>query len=884
MFKWLGGLRDSNERELKRLEPLVAEINELEADYKKLSDAELAAKTGEFKGRLKSGASLGDILPEAFAAVREASRRTTGLRHYDVQLMGGIVLHQGKIAEMRTGEGKTLVATLPLYLNSLSGEGCHLATVNDYLARRDPYWMGPIYHALGVSVASIYPMQTPDEQLPSAIYDPDYDSGDPIWRHFRPITRREAYQAVITYGTSAEFGFDYLRDNMVIDLSQCVQQPANYAIVDEVDNLLIDEARTPLIISAPDVEATQLYRLFARLIPRLKREVDYETKEKERSVEPTDTGWTNMESMLKREGVLKGASLYDPANTHLMRHLRNALSAREFYNKDRQYVVKDGQIIIVDEFTGRLMLGRRYSEGLHQAIEAKENVSVQKETKTMASITIQNYFRMYKKLAGMTGTALTEAEEFHKIYKLDVVIIPTNEPMIRKDYSDQIYKDEVSKYKAVVREVKELHDAGRPVLIGTVSIENSEMLSDMMKKKGIAHRVLNAKKHEKEALIIAAAGEPAAVTVATNMAGRGVDIVLGGREPEDGDGAKLKEWQEKHKKVVDAGGLHVIGTERHEARRIDNQLRGRAGRQGDSGSSRFYVSVEDNIMRRFGGDRIKSIMNWAGMDENTPIENVLVSKSIENSQKRVEGYHFDVRKHLVDYDDVVNKHREIIYAERHKILAGADLKANILDMVREELREIVADRLRGFDALDWDLDGLIAETGTIFPLPPEVNAQALAKLSPEEIEEKLTDQAKALYEKRETEMSAQNMRTLERLVMLRTIDSLWLEHLTMVEHMRLEAGWQTLRQVRAVDAYKNEGFKQFQLLLATIKHDVVHTIFRVNIVKKEAPTRPPLVAGVAGMAAAGAGTKKPLKAGKHVGRNDPCPCGSGKKFKKCCGR
>jgi preprotein translocase subunit SecA len=884
MLKWLGGLRDSNERELKRLEPLVTEINDLEADYQKLTDAELAAKTEEFRSRVKSGVSLDEILPEAFAAVREASRRTTGLRHYDVQLMGGMVLHQGKIAEMKTGEGKTLVATLPLYLNSLSDEGCHLATVNDYLARRDPYWMGPIYHALGISVASIYPMQTPDEQLPARIYDPEYDSGDTIWRHFRPITRREAYQADITYGTSAEFGFDYLRDNMVIDSSQCVQRPPNYAIVDEVDNLLIHEARTPLIISAPDAEATQLYRQFARLIPRLKREADYEVKEKERSAEPTDAGWANVESMLKREGVLKGASLYDPANTHLMRHLRNALSAREFYNKDRQYVVKDGQIIIVDEFTGRLMLGRRYSEGLHQAIEAKENVKVQQETKTMASVTIQNYFRMYNKLAGMTGTALTEAEEFHKIYQLDVVVVPTNKPMARKDYSDQIYKDEVSKYKAVVHEVKELNDTGRPVLIGTVSIENSEMLSDMMKKKGIPHRVLNAKQHEREALIITTAGEPAAVTVATNMAGRGVDIVLGGQEPEDGDGTKLKEWQEKHRQVVEAGGLHVIGTERHEARRIDNQLRGRAGRQGDPGSSRFYVSVEDDIMRRFGGDRIKGIMNWAGMDENTPIENALVSKSIENSQKRVEGYHFDIRKHLVDYDDVVNKHREIIYAERHKILADADMKANILDMVREELQEIVAARLQGLDAHDWDLDGLVAEVGTIFPLPPELNTPALAKLSTEEITERLIGQAEALYEKREAEMGAQNMRTLERLVMLRTIDNLWLEHLTMVEHMRLEAGWQTLRQVRAVDAYKNEGFKQFQLLLFTIKHDVVHTIFRVNIVKKETTTPPPAVVGVPGLAAASAGTKKPLKAGKHVGRNDPCPCGSGKKFKKCCGR
>jgi len=885
MLKWLGGLVDSNEKELKKLQPLVAKINELEPEFEKLSDDELRAKTDEFKARLKDGASLDDLLPEAFAAVREAAKRTIGQRHFDVQLMGGIVLHQGRIAEMRTGEGKTLVATLPLYLNSLSGHGCHLATVNDYLARRDPYWMGPIYHALGVSVASLYPQQTPEEHLPSRLYDPEYDSGNPNdpWCHFRTIPRGEAYQADIVYGTSSEFGFDYLRDNMVFDLSQCVQHELNYAIVDEVDNLLIDEARTPLIISAPDVEAGKLYQLFARLVLRLKRALDYELKEKERSAELTEAGWINVERMLKREGVLKSASLYDPQNAHLQRHLRNALSAKEFYKRDRQYVVKEGQVIIVDEFTGRLMLGRRYSEGLHQAIEAKENIKVQQESKTFATITIQNYFRMHHKIAGMTGTAATEAEEFHKIYKLDVVVIPTHRPMIRQDYPDQIYKDEPSKFKAVAREVQELHNQGRPVLIGTVSIDNSERLSELLKRKGIGYQILNAKEHTKEAGIIARAGEPGAVTVATNMAGRGVDIVLGGKEPANGDEAAWRQWQEKHQRVVELGGLQVIGTERHEARRIDNQLRGRAGRQGDPGGSRFYVSLEDDIMRRFGGERIKSLMDWAGMDENTPIENVLVSKSIENAQKRVEGYHFDTRKHLVEYDDVVNKHREIIYGERRKILGGADLRSNILSMVREELQDILAAHLQGMDALDWDLDGLISDVSAVFPLPPEVNAKALAKLSPEEIEERLIQLAETLYQRREAEMGAQNMRVLERLIMLRVIDSLWLEHLTMVEHMRLEAGWQTLRQIRAVDAYKNEGYKQFQLLLSTIKYDVVHTIYRVSIVKKEAvQPQPSLVAQAAGRAG---GQKQPLKAaGKKVGRNDPCPCGSGKKFKKCCGR
>jgi preprotein translocase subunit SecA len=685
VFKWLSGLVDSNEKELKHLQPIVKQINELEAEFERLSDAELRAKTDEFKARLKDGSSLDELLPEAFAAVREAAKRTIGQRHFDVQLMGGIVLHQGKIAEMKTGEGKTLVATLPLYLNSLTGQGCHLVTVNDYLARRDPYWMGPIYHLLGVSVASLYPQQTPDEHMPSRLYDPDYDSGESRWRYFRPISRRQAYEADIAYGTSSEFGFDYLRDNMVVDQSQCVQRPLNYAIVDEVDNLLIDEARTPLIISGQAEEAGQNYSIFAKLVSSLRRNEDYTVDEKERSVNLTDIGISNMERMLKRDGLLKSPNLYDPANYSLTRYLESALKAQVLYKRDRDYVVKDGQVIIVDEFTGRLMFGRRYSEGLHQAIEAREHVQVQRESMTFATITIQNDFRMYDKLAGMTGTAVTEAEEFHKIYRLEVVIIPTHEPMIREDFPDQIYKDEKAKFKAVAREIEQLHREGQPVLIGTVSIEKSEYLSDLLKKKGIPHQVLNAKYHEKEAGIIARAGEAGAVTVATNMAGRGVDIVLGGSL----DGQSESEWQKVHNKVVELGGLHIVGTERHEARRIDNQLRGRAGRQGDPGSSRFYVSLEDDIVRRFGGDRIKGFMEWVGMDEDTPIENKLVNRTIADVQRRVEGYHFDMRKHLVEYDDVVNKQRELIYSERNKILSGADLKANILSMVKEEIQGIV---------------------------------------------------------------------------------------------------------------------------------------------------------------------------------------------------
>jgi preprotein translocase subunit SecA len=867
MLKWLGSLIDSNEKELKRLEPIVDQINSLEPDFQKLSDAELRAKTDELKSRLANNETLDDILPEAFAAVREASRRTIGERHFDVQLMGGMVLHQGKIAEMKTGEGKTLVATLSLYLNALTGDGCHLVTVNDYLARRDAYWMGPIYHALGLTVASIYPTQGPTGQLPALLYDPDYtDEKDTRWPHFRPVTRRQAYEADITYGTNNEFGFDYLRDNMAIDLSQCFQRTLNYAIVDEVDNILIDEARTPLIISGSAEEATEKYSVFARLVPQLKKDEDYTIEEKERQTYLTDSGMTKLEKWLRRDGLLKAPSLYDPANYSLTQYLENALKAHVLFRKDRDYMVKDGQVLIVDEFTGRLMFGRRYSEGLHQAIEAKERVKIQRESVTLATITFQNYFRLYKKLAGMTGTAATEAEEFHKIYKLEVVVVPTNKDMIRLDNPDQIYKDEETKFKAVAREIETFHQQGTPLLIGTVSIEKSELLSDLLKRRGIPHQVLNAKNHEKEAAIIAQAGRRGAVTVATNMAGRGVDIILGGNPVE----RDKKEWQEEHDRVIELGGLHVIGTERHEARRIDNQLRGRSGRQGDTGSSRFYVSLEDDVVHRFGGDRVKGFMEWAGFDENTPIEHSMVNKAIENAQVKVEGFHFDIRKHLVDYDDVVNKHREVIYAERRKILEGADLKSNILSMVCAEIEKLVAASCSA-DSMESDFAGLIEELSTILPIPPEINPQALSKMRPNEISEKLIEYAEQLYEQREKEIGSDNMRLVERLVMLRAIDSLWKDHLTEMDHLRQQAGLYAMKQVEPIVVYKKEGHAFFESLIASIQHDVVHTIYKVSIDRKEAPAqRQP--------------QKVAVPAGKKVGRNEPCPCGSGKKYKHCCGR
>jgi preprotein translocase subunit SecA len=868
MVKWLSSLFDSNEKELRRFQPLVDHISLLEPEFEKLSDAELRAKTDELKARLKDSVSLDDILPEAYAAVREVAKRTIKQRHFDVQLIGGIVLHQGKIAEMKTGEGKTLVATLPLYLNALTGQGCHLVTVNDYLAKRDCYWMGPIYHALGVSVACINAQQATGQPAPSYIYDPSYESEDQKWKFLRPITRRQAYEADITYGTNNEFGFDYLRDNMVWDLSQCVQRPLTYAIVDEVDNILIDEARTPLIISGAAEEATQKYYAFAQLSSRLSKDADYTIEERTRSVHLTEMGMNKMESMLKHEGLLKAPDLYDPSNYFLTQYMDSALKAHALFKRDKDYVVKDGQVIIVDEFTGRLMFGRRYSEGLHQAIEAKEKVKIQRESVTLATITFQNYFRMYQKLAGMTGTAATEAEEFHKIYNLEVVVIPTNKPLIRAEYPDQIYKDEKTKFAAVAREIKQSNDQKRPVLIGTTSIEKSEYLADLLKRNGTPHQVLNAKNHEKEAVIIAQAGRLGAVTVATNMAGRGVDIILGGNP----EGRGQAEWQEEHNKVVELGGLHIVGTEHHEARRIDNQLRGRAGRQGDPGSSRFYASMEDEIVRRFGGDRVKGIMQWAGMDENTPIEHSFATKAMTNSQVQTEGYHFNIRKHLVEYDDVVNIHREVIYAERKKILSGADLKANIISMVQDEIKDLV-DRHLGNVSYEREeekqsnLSGLLDDVSTIFPLPPQFRSDGLSELGEKQITEKLTDYATELYNQREQELGPENMRIAERLVMLRVIDRLWMEHLTAMEHLRQGIGLRAVGQEQPLVVYKREGHAYFEALLASIQHDVVHSIYHVGLAK-QAPQK----------------KKEAVPVGKRVGRNDPCPCGSGKKYKHCCGK
>jgi preprotein translocase subunit SecA len=893
MLKLFKGLLDSNERELKRLQPLVDEINRLEPEYEQLSDAELRAKTDEFKARLADGEGLDDILPEAYAAVREAAKRTIRQRHFDVQLMGGIVLHQGKIAEMKTGEGKTLVATLPLYLNALTGRGCHLVTVNDYLARRDCHWMGPIYHALGVTVASINAQQISGQPAPSYIYDPDYESEDQRWRFLRPVTRRQAYEADITYGTNNEFGFDYLRDNMVLDLSQCVQRPLHYAIVDEVDNILIDEARTPLIISGAAEEATKRYYTFAQLVSRLGKDEDYTIDERTRSVTLTETGMTKMEKMLKKDGLLKASDLYDPSNYFLTQYLDSALKARVLFKRDKDYVVKDGQVIIVDEFTGRLMFGRRYSEGLHQAIEAKEarlGVRVREESATLATITFQNYFRMYRKLAGMTGTALTEAEEFYKIYRLEVVVIPTNKPMIRTEHPDQIYKDEEFKFAAVAGEIKQLHDQGRPVLIGTTSIEKSDRLSELLRRNGVPHQVLNAKHHEKEAAIIAEAGRLGAVTVATQMAGRGVDIILGGN-PEGRDEA---EWQEEHKKVIELGGLHIIGTEHHEARRIDNQLRGRAGRQGDPGSSRFYSSLEDEIVHRFGGDRVRGLMQWAGMGEDTPIEHPIVNKAMSNAQVQTEGHNFSIRKHLVEYDDVINKHREVIYAERRKILSGADLKANILSMVQDEIRSLVDKHLgnAGYELEEGqaNLFSLLEDVSAILPLPPHPVIASEAKQSQsgaQQMAEKLSDYAVQLYNQREQEIGADRMRWIERFVMLigaeatvklltgrydgkptGGIDFFWMEHLTAMEHMRQGIGLRAVGQEQPLIVYKKEGHALFDALLAGIQHDVVRSIYHVGITTKEAPPK----------------KKEAVMVGKKAGRNDPCPCGSGKKYKHCCGK
>lgn len=884
-------LGDSNERYIKSVQPLVDQINSLEPEFQKISPEELRQKTVEFKKRLLSPSTgsggiietLDDLLPEAFAAVREAARRSLNQRHFDVQLIGGIVLHQGKIAEMRTGEGKTLVATLPLYLNSLTGKGCHLVTPNDYLSRVGGGWMGPVYHALGVSVGVI-------AHDFSGIYDPDFQAqpshGDPRLDHWRPCSRIEAYGADITYGTNNEFGFDYLRDNLAYDINNLSQREHNFAIVDEVDSILIDEARTPLIISAPDEESADLYKTFSRITPRLEENADYNVDHKLKAVSITEPGIEKVEKIL---GI---KNLYEEKGFRYVRYLEQALRAQALFHLDKDYVVKDGEIIIVDEFTGRLMPGRRWSEGLHQAIEAKENVQVQRESRTLATITFQNYFRMYAKLAGMTGTAATNGEEFHKVYKLDVIIIPTNKQLIRRDSPDLIFRTETGKMRAVVSEIKERHKLGQPVLVGTVSIEKNERLSALLKRDGVPHEILNAKNHEREANIISQAGRLGAVTIATNMAGRGVDIILGGN-PSSADEAD---------RVRGLGGLHVIGTERHEARRIDNQLRGRAGRQGDSGSTQFFLSLEDDVMKIFGSERIKNMMESFGIPEDQPIENKMVSKAIEAAQAKIEGFHFDSRKHVLDFDDVMNKQRNFVYKLRNEILReGAELyKEKILQFVEEEVSMVVDFHTAGYRS-DWNLEE-IAETIKAISGSPENLHKKFEELVQEANEEDGREKIKEhaieflnnFYIEREKLIGSEGMRNLEKVVLLQTIDMLWMDHLDIMEHLRDSVRLRAYGQRDPLVEYKNEGSRLFKELQAAIRSQVVNTIFKVGVQMRQETRdmgqvqyKKPEAQSLSNVSGQHISKSMSHVANGHVapvGRNDPCPCGSGKKYKRCHGQ
>ncbi len=828
-----------NEREIKRIQPQVERINALEPAVQAMSDDELKAQTAKFKERIDQGEPLNDLLPEAFAAVREASLRTLNMRHFDVQLIGGIVLHEGKIAEMKTGEGKTLVATLPAYLNALTGKGVHIVTVNDYLARRDTEWMGHIYQFLGLSMGTIVHGLDDAERL-------------------------AAYAADITYGTNNEFGFDYLRDNMKFDHKSLVQPHHNFAIVDEVDSILIDEARTPLIISGPAEKSTDLYYQVNGLIPMLSADQHYRIDEKARSATLSEDGVARCEQLLKVD------NLYDPRYIELLHHINQALKAHTLFKRDVDYIVKDGEVIIVDEFTGRLMPGRRYSEGLHQALEAKEGVKIENENQTLATITFQNYFRMYDKLAGMTGTADTEAAEFKKIYDLDVMVIPTNMPMIRDDFPDAIYKTRKEKFDAVLDEIKELNAKGQPVLVGTISIDVSENLSKKLKKKGINHSVLNAKNHEKEAEIIAMAGQPGSVTISTNMAGRGTDIVLG-------DG------------VTDVGGLHIIGTERHESRRIDNQLRGRSGRQGDPGSSRFYLALEDDLLRIFGGERITGIMEKLGMPDGEPIEHNMISRAIENAQGRVEGHNFEIRKQLLEYDDVMNQQREVIYRQRREALDGKSLKPVIIEMIREKAEDIAAEMF-GEEAVsgEWDLKAIRSAAFKQFNFYLNVDGEdALEDLGQEGLAGLIFEGAQTLYNEREAAIGSEDFRQLERVVMLQTVDNLWKDHLLSMDHLKEGIGLRGYAQQNPLLVYKKEGFEMFNEMIARVKEETLGILFRIQIEepKKIDDLRAPKEQKLSFSGGEGPAKPKPAqRKAKKVGRNAPCPCGSGKKYKKCCGR
>jgi len=828
-----------NERELKHLQPLVEQINTLEPEMQAMSDDQLKARTVVFRQRIDQGETLDDLLPEAFAVVREASLRTLKMRHFDVQLIGGIVLHQGKIAAMKTGEGKALAATLPAYLNALTGKGVHIITVNDYLAKRDTEWMGHIYKFLGLSMGTIMHGLNDSERL-------------------------AAYGSDITYGTNNEFGFDYLRDNMKFDYESLVQGELNFAIVDEVDSILIDEARTPLIISGPAEKSTDLYYQVNGLIPRLSKDTHYTIDEKARSAVLSEEG------VAKCEKLLQVDNLFDPKYIELLHHINQALKAHTLFKRDVDYIVKNGEVIIVDEFTGRLMPGRRYSEGLHQALEARENVKIENENQTLATVTFQNYFRMYTKLAGMTGTADTEAAEFKKIYDLDVMVMPTNMPMVRTDYPDVIYKTRKEKFNAALDEIVDLHKKGQPVLVGTISIDVSENFSKKLKKRGIKHSVLNAKNHEKEAEIIAQAGQMGAVTISTNMAGRGTDIVLG-------------------EAVTDLSGLHILGTERHESRRIDNQLRGRSGRQGDPGSSRFYLSLEDDLLRIFGGERITGIMENLGMEEGAPIEHNLISRAIENAQAKVEGHNFDIRKQLLEYDDVMNQQREVIYRQRREALDGKSLKNSIIEMIRDKAEEI-ADDFAGekAHAEDWDIkeirDAVYKQYN--FRLN-SFDQETLDGLNRDGLAELIFEAAGKVYEEREAVIGSDESRQLERVVMLQTVDSLWKDHLLSMDHLKEGIGLRGYAQQNPLIVYKKEGYEMFQDMIRRIEEETLGILFRIQIAEPQKiddlrqPRQQPMVFSGGGESV----KKKPqMRSAKKIGRNAPCPCGSGKKYKKCCGR
>jgi preprotein translocase subunit SecA len=893
VFNIFSKLLDVNQREIERLAKIVAKINNFETKAKKLKDSNFAKKSQEFKDRLGKGEKLEELLPEAYALAREAAVRTIGQRPFDVQLMASIALFEGKVAEQKTGEGKTLAAVPALYLRALTGKGVHLVTVNDYLARRDAGWMAPIFHLLGLSIGSIV------QETKSYIYDPEFaDSshGDERLAHLKPCGRKEAYSADITYGTNNEFGFDYLRDNMVSTLDEMVQRGHYYAIVDEVDSILIDEARTPLIISAPDTEPTDKYYKFAALVDKLSSDTDYKVDEKSKSASLTEHGISKVEKIL---GV---DNLYEK-DFESIHHIENALRARTLYLRDKDYVVKDDQVIIVDEFTGRLMIGRRWSDGLHQAVEAKEEVKIQQESKTLATISFQNYFRMYEFLSGMTGTAATEAEEFKKIYKLEVVVVPTHRPMIRKDNSDAIYKTLRGKYGAIVGEIEKLHQKGQPVLVGTTSIEKNEIISEYLKRRKVPHNVLNAKNHEREALIIAEAGKVGGVTVATNMAGRGVDIILGGAlpdKPEETSKEKFeaspayKKWLEAHGQVLKAGGLHVIGTERHESRRIDNQLRGRSGRQGDPGSSRFYLSLEDDLMRIFGGEQISGIMNRLNLPEDQPIENSLVSKAIESAQIKVEGFHFDMRKRLVEFDDVANQQRDIVYKLRRRILESTDLKEEVMSKLKQQVDRTLLISWPEYENKP-DYEKITVSILDIIPFDDtsikRIKGELTKTDSRENVKALLYKVLEDVHVSREKQLGPEVMRQVEKYAYLGSIDHLWIDHIDHIDDLREGIQLRAYGQRDPLVEFKNEAYNLFERLMDRIDEELSHRLFRIDVgtPRVEIPLERARenidrsdAIGLAGNADQAAVSGEPIApVASKLGRNDPCWCGSGKKWKKC---